>query len=195
VDNSAFINIKLGSRRVWPVDRGCLLLLDTGSHFWHVWGLMFAHLFLTCNIPPCVSRLITVWYFSHFTSNQPLRVKKLVSIVASYYKPLSIPSWVYSLKITCNELNAEFLFHTFGIPSLFRYQVQMPKSRNVFIFEVFLRYLYEKKSLSLYKWTKNYIEKMICEGHFCALLDRKYVAYHLHNVTWTICGMNLACRL
>jgi hypothetical protein len=38
-DNSAFLIMELGSRLVWPVDRGCLLLLSTWSHRWYFWGV------------------------------------------------------------------------------------------------------------------------------------------------------------
>jgi hypothetical protein len=63
-DNSAFMIIELGSRRVWPVDRGCLLLLGTWSHLRNIRGSVLAHLFLWLVIPTCVSKLITLWYLS-----------------------------------------------------------------------------------------------------------------------------------
>jgi hypothetical protein len=47
VDNSAFIIMELGSWRVWPVDKGCLLLLGTWSHLQYFRGSMVAHLFLS----------------------------------------------------------------------------------------------------------------------------------------------------
>jgi hypothetical protein len=54
-DNSAFMIMELGSQRVWPVDRGCLLLVGTWSHLWQVRGSVLAHLFiyLTCNSYLC----------------------------------------------------------------------------------------------------------------------------------------------
>jgi hypothetical protein len=58
--------MKLGSRRVWPVDRGCLLLLGTWSHFRYIRGSVLAHLLLWLVTPSCVSRLITLWYLNHF---------------------------------------------------------------------------------------------------------------------------------
>jgi hypothetical protein len=54
------------SRRVWSINRGCLLLLSTWSHFRYIWGSVSAHLFLWLVIPTCVLRLITLWYLSHF---------------------------------------------------------------------------------------------------------------------------------
>jgi hypothetical protein len=69
-DNSAFLIIQLGSRRVWPVDRGCLLLLGTWSHLWYIRGSLFAHLFLWLVIIACDWRLITLWYSSHFINTQ-----------------------------------------------------------------------------------------------------------------------------
>jgi hypothetical protein len=50
---------KWGLRQVWPVDRGCLLLLGTWSHLRYVRGSVLAHLFLWLVIPTCVSKLIT----------------------------------------------------------------------------------------------------------------------------------------
>jgi hypothetical protein len=37
------LRLKLGSRRVWPVDRGCLLLPGTWSHLLYVRGSLFAN--------------------------------------------------------------------------------------------------------------------------------------------------------
>jgi hypothetical protein len=34
--------LKWGSRQAWPVDRGCLLLLCTWSHFWYIQRSVFA---------------------------------------------------------------------------------------------------------------------------------------------------------
>jgi hypothetical protein len=59
-DNSTFRIIELDSRLVWPVDRGCLLLLDTWSHLRYIWGFVLAHLFLWLVIPTYVLRLITL---------------------------------------------------------------------------------------------------------------------------------------
>jgi hypothetical protein len=55
-----------GSRRVWSVSRGCLLLLGTWIHLMYAQGSVLAHLFLWLVIPSCVPRLITLWYLSHF---------------------------------------------------------------------------------------------------------------------------------
>jgi hypothetical protein len=38
--------MELGSRRMWPVDRGCLLLLGTWSHLWSFHGSVEAWYFL-----------------------------------------------------------------------------------------------------------------------------------------------------
>jgi hypothetical protein len=45
-DKSAFIIMELGYGGVWPVGRGCLLLLGTWSHLRYVLGSVLAHLFL-----------------------------------------------------------------------------------------------------------------------------------------------------
>jgi hypothetical protein len=65
-DNSAFMIMELGSRRVWLVDRGCLLFLGTWSYLRYIRGSVLAHWFLWFVILTCVSRLITLWYLSHF---------------------------------------------------------------------------------------------------------------------------------
>jgi hypothetical protein len=65
-DNSALMIMELGSQRVWPVDKGFLLLLGTWSHLRQVQGSVLAHLSISCITPTCVSRLITRWYHSHF---------------------------------------------------------------------------------------------------------------------------------
>jgi hypothetical protein len=57
--------MELGSRRVWSINRGCLLLLGTWSHLLYIRGYLLAHLFLWLVTPTCVSRLITLWYLSH----------------------------------------------------------------------------------------------------------------------------------
>jgi hypothetical protein len=61
---------KLGSRRVWPVCRGCLLLAPPRRS-------VFAHLFLWLVIPTCVLRLISVWYqlFYHQSGVDAISVK------------------------------------------------------------------------------------------------------------------------
>jgi hypothetical protein len=64
--NSAFMIMKLGSRRVWSINRGCLLLLGTWSHLRYIRGSVLAHLFLWFVFPTCILRLITLWYLSHF---------------------------------------------------------------------------------------------------------------------------------
>jgi hypothetical protein len=46
---TAFSIMELGSRRVWPVDRGCLFLLSTWSHLRYIRRSVLAHFFLTCN--------------------------------------------------------------------------------------------------------------------------------------------------
>jgi hypothetical protein len=61
-ENSAFMIMELGSRRVWPIDWGCLLLLGTWSHLRQVWGSVLAHLFICLVIPTSVSKLITLRY-------------------------------------------------------------------------------------------------------------------------------------
>jgi hypothetical protein len=48
------------------VDRECLLLLGAWSHLRYIRGSLLAHLFLWLVIPTCFSRLITLWYLSHF---------------------------------------------------------------------------------------------------------------------------------
>jgi hypothetical protein len=58
---------ELGSWRVWPVERGDLLLLCTWSHLQYVWGSVLAHLFIWLVIPTCIWRLITHRYLGHFT--------------------------------------------------------------------------------------------------------------------------------
>jgi hypothetical protein len=45
-DNFAFMIKKLRSRRVWPVNKGCLLLLGTWPHIRYVRRYVFAHFFL-----------------------------------------------------------------------------------------------------------------------------------------------------
>jgi hypothetical protein len=65
-DNPAFMIMELGSRRVWSMNRGYLLLLGTWSHLRYIWGSVLALLFLWFVIPACVLRLITLWYLSHF---------------------------------------------------------------------------------------------------------------------------------
>jgi hypothetical protein len=55
--------MKLGSWRVWSVNRGCLLLLSTWSH---LQGSVLTNLFLRLVIPTCVCRLIPLWYLCHF---------------------------------------------------------------------------------------------------------------------------------
>jgi hypothetical protein len=58
--------MELGSRQVWPVGRGCLLLLGTWSHLRYIWGSVLAHLFIWLVIPTWISRLITLRYLGHF---------------------------------------------------------------------------------------------------------------------------------
>jgi hypothetical protein len=65
-DNSAFMVMELGPRRVCPIDRGCLLLLDTWHHLWYVRGSGLAHLFLWLVIRTCLSGLTSLWNLSHF---------------------------------------------------------------------------------------------------------------------------------
>jgi hypothetical protein len=84
--NSAFMVMELGSRRVWPVERGCLLLLGTCTHFRYVRGSVLAHLFLCLLIPTCVSRLITLWYLGQFLKE--VQVKET-------------DTWVYRVPIKC----------------------------------------------------------------------------------------------
>jgi hypothetical protein len=57
-DDSAFM--ELGSRRMWPVYRGCLLLLGIWSHIRLVRGSVLAHLFIWLVTRTCVSRMITL---------------------------------------------------------------------------------------------------------------------------------------
>ena len=65
-DNSALTTMDLGSRRVWPVNRGCLLILGTWSHLRYIRGSVLAHLFIWLVIPTSISRLITLRYLGHF---------------------------------------------------------------------------------------------------------------------------------
>jgi hypothetical protein len=65
-DNLPFMIKKLGSQRVWPVSKGCLLFLGSWPHLQYIKGIVFAHLFLLLVHPSCVSKLIAVWYLGHF---------------------------------------------------------------------------------------------------------------------------------
>jgi hypothetical protein len=56
----------MGSRRVWSINRGCLLLLGTWSHLRYIGGSVLTHLFLWFVFPTCILRRITLWYLSHF---------------------------------------------------------------------------------------------------------------------------------
>jgi hypothetical protein len=68
--SNVILHLKWDSRRMRPVKRGCLLLLGTRSHLQYARGSVLAHLFsLTCNSYTCVSRLIILWYLSHFIFN------------------------------------------------------------------------------------------------------------------------------
>jgi hypothetical protein len=57
--------MELGSRRVRPVGRGCLLLLGTWSHLRYFRRSVLAHLFIWLVIPTWISRLITLRYLGH----------------------------------------------------------------------------------------------------------------------------------
>jgi hypothetical protein len=50
------------SRQVWPVNRGCLLLLGSWSHAWYIQMSMFSILWIV--FPTCMS-IITVRYLCH----------------------------------------------------------------------------------------------------------------------------------
>jgi hypothetical protein len=65
-DISALMIKILGSRLVWPIEKGCLLLLGTWYHFLYIWRSVSAYLFLRLVISTCDSRLIIVWHPSHF---------------------------------------------------------------------------------------------------------------------------------
>jgi hypothetical protein len=62
---SVYLIWKWSSRRVWPVDRGCLLLLPTWSHFWYIQRSVYAHSLI------CISyRTYEIDYCSLFLSFQ-----------------------------------------------------------------------------------------------------------------------------
>jgi hypothetical protein len=65
--------MELGSRRVWSINRGCLLLLGTWSHLRYIRGSVLDQLFLWLVIPTCFSRLITLWYLNHFMQKTVLK--------------------------------------------------------------------------------------------------------------------------
>jgi hypothetical protein len=50
----------------WSIKYRCSLLLGTRSHLRYIRGFVLAHLFLWLVIPTCLSRVITLWYLSHF---------------------------------------------------------------------------------------------------------------------------------
>jgi hypothetical protein len=64
--------MELGSRRVWSINRGCLLLLGTWSHIRYIRGSALAHLFFWLVFPTWILRLITRWYRSHFIQSVTL---------------------------------------------------------------------------------------------------------------------------
>jgi hypothetical protein len=98
-DNSAFMIMELGSRRVWSVDRGCLLFLCTWSH---LRGSVLANLFLWLVIPTYVSKLITLWYLSHFIIASPLRRKEGV------YSFTLVCLWHCDCVCVRNKLSSQF---------------------------------------------------------------------------------------
>jgi hypothetical protein len=55
-----------------PVDRGYSLLLGTWSHLRYIRGSVLTHLFLWFVILTCLSRLITLWYLSHFYNSDQM---------------------------------------------------------------------------------------------------------------------------
>jgi hypothetical protein len=59
-------SIEWATRRMWPVSRGCLLLLGTWSHLWYFRGSVLAHLFIWLVIPTWISRLINLRCLDHF---------------------------------------------------------------------------------------------------------------------------------
>jgi hypothetical protein len=40
--STVYLNWNYGSRRVWPIDRGCFLLLGTWSYVWYIHSSVFA---------------------------------------------------------------------------------------------------------------------------------------------------------
>jgi hypothetical protein len=73
--------LKWGTRQVWPVDRGCLLL-DTWSYFWFLQGSMFAQ-FSEFLFHTGLIRLITVRYItfnSDGDKNDSLMLKTAIYI-------------------------------------------------------------------------------------------------------------------
>jgi hypothetical protein len=58
--------MELGSWWLRLVYKGCLVLPGTWSHLRYIRGSELAHFFLWLVILACVSRLITLWYLSHF---------------------------------------------------------------------------------------------------------------------------------
>jgi hypothetical protein len=66
-----FWGLQWDSRRVRPVNRECLLLLDTWSHLWFVRGSVLAHLFTLLVIPNLCfevdySKSLVFWSFHFF---------------------------------------------------------------------------------------------------------------------------------
>jgi hypothetical protein len=53
---------KKGSRQVWSIDRGCLLLHDTWSHLWYIQRSVFVHSLICIKIEYCSSFLSFLLY-------------------------------------------------------------------------------------------------------------------------------------
>jgi dimeric dUTPase (all-alpha-NTP-PPase superfamily) len=82
--------MELDSRRVWSINRGCLLLLGTWSHLRYIWGFVLAHLFLWFVFPTCILRLITLWCLSHFI----FHLKSSTPSYMVYGKPYRFPLYI-----------------------------------------------------------------------------------------------------
>jgi hypothetical protein len=59
-------------RRVWPVNRGCLLLLGTWSHLWYIQRSVYAHSLICMSYR--LMRLITDRYFCHFIQSRLVEI-------------------------------------------------------------------------------------------------------------------------
>jgi hypothetical protein len=64
--HTVYLIWKKGSRRVWSIVRGCLLLHCTWSNLWYIQRSVYAHS-LICKSNIGLMRLNTVRYFCHFT--------------------------------------------------------------------------------------------------------------------------------
>jgi hypothetical protein len=68
---------KYGSRRVWPIDRGCLLLLSTWSPLWYIQMSVYAHSLICISYRTCEIDYCSLFMLFHVHAEWSFREKKI----------------------------------------------------------------------------------------------------------------------